>query len=203
MKGPRRITWGLPPAIYCLPLPGLRRSRPTGQRSMFKNYAFIAALLLATFSPFSAHASEPTNIGEFGNWSAYVFDENGGKVCYMAAKPDKSEGKYSKRGDIVALITHRPAEGTKNVFSYMSGYGYKKGSDVTLTVDGKKFTLFTQNDMAWAADASADLTLTEALKKGSKMTVKGVSGKGTETKDSFSLKGSTKAYEAITKACGL
>lgn len=160
--------------------------------------SILSALVFA--SP--ALASEQKEIGTFGVWSAYVFEENGGKVCYMAAKPEKAEGKYSKRGDIVAMITHRPAEGTKNVFSYMSGYGYKKGSDVSLTIDAKKFTLFTQNDMAWAADAGADANIAGAIQKGSKMVVKGVSGKGTETKDSFSLKGSTKAYEAITTACG-
>lgn len=150
-----------------------------------------------------AQASEQKEIGRFGAWAAYVFEENGGNVCYMAAKPSSSEGKYSRRGDVVAMITHRPGEGTKNVFSYMGGYGYKKGSNVELSVDGKKFTLFTQNDMAWAADSAADANLAEALKKGSKMVVKGVSGKGTETKDTFVLKGSTKAYEAISKACGI
>ncbi len=170
---------------------------------MIKYFVVSALVLLASFAPVKASASEPTMIGEFGQWSAYVFEENGGKVCYMAAKPDKSEGKYSKRGEVAALITHRPGEGTKNVFSYMSGYGYKKGSNVDVAVDGKKFSLFTQNDMAWAADAAADTSITEALKKGSKMVVKGISGKGTNTTDTFSLTGSTKAYEAITTACGL
>lgn len=165
---------------------------------------FFAALLLVSFSPIAAHASDPVNIGTFGKWEAYEFEEpGGGKVCYMMAKPDKAVGKYTKRGDIVALITHRPAEGTKNVFSYMAGYSYKKGEDVILTIDGRKFTLFTQNDMAWAADAAADAALANAIQKGSTMIVKGTSGKGTDTKDTFSLKGSTKAYEAITKACGL
>lgn len=172
---------------------------------MKKHPLFIfATLVLCMASPsVQAQASEQKEIGRFGQWAAYVFEENGGNVCYMAAKPDKSEGKYSRRGDVVAMITHRPAEGTKNVFSYMGGYGYKKGSNVELGVDGKKFTLFTQNDMAWAADSAADTSLAAALQKGSKMIVKGVSGKGTETKDTFSLKGTTKAYEAITKACGL
>jgi hypothetical protein len=171
---------------------------------MITRYAFAAALLLISFSPLAALASDPVNLGSFGKWEAYEFEEpGGGKVCYMMAKPDKDEGDYKKRGEIVALITHRPAEGTKNVFSYMSGYSYKKGADVNLTIDGKKFTLFTQNDMAWAADAGADTALTNAIQKGSNMVVKGVSGKGTQTKDTFSLKGSTKAYETITKACGL
>jgi len=163
----------------------------------------FAALTLASLLliPFAAHASEQQEIGRHGAWIAYVFEENGGKVCYMAAKPTKAEGKYAKRGDVVAMITHRPAEGTKDVFSYMAGYGYKKGSDVDMTVDGKKFSLFTQNDMAWAADAGADASIAAAIQKGSKMVVKGVSGRGTETTDTYSLSGSTKAYEAITNAC--
>lgn len=167
-----------------------------------KKLSLLTLLSLSALIP-SAQASEQKEIGTFGVWSAYVFDENGSKVCYMAAKPEKHEGKYSKRGEIVAMITHRPGEGTRNVFSYMSGYGYKKGSDVELSIDGKKFTLFTQNDMAWAADASADAALSEAIKKGSKMVVKGVSGRDTQTKDIYSLKGSNKAYEEISKACGL
>lgn len=163
----------------------------------------LSALFVLALSPFAANASEPKLIDTYGVWAAYAFEENGGKVCYMAAKPDKAEGKYSKRGDIVALITHRPSESTNNVFSYMAGYGYKKGADVTIEVDGKKFTLFTQNDMAWAADAAADASIAAAIQKGSKMVVKGESAKGTKTTDTFSLGGSTKAYEAISKECGL
>jgi hypothetical protein len=175
----------------------------SGFNFMKTNFLTFTAFLAACFFPAFAHASEQKEIGTYGVWTAYEFEENGGKVCYMAAKPEKAEGKYKVRGEVVAMITHRPGEGTKNVFSYMSGYSYKKSSDVDVTIDGKNYTLFTQNDMAWAADAAADNALTAAIQKGSKMVVKGVSGKGTQTKDTFSLKGSTKAYEAISKACGL
>lgn len=165
--------------------------------------SLLAAIGVLCFAGHGALASEQKEIGTFGAWTAYMFEENGANVCYMAARPAKSEGKYSKRGDVVAMITHRPAEGTKNVFSYMAGYGYKKGGDVELSVDGRKFILFTQNDMAWAADASADSSIAEALKKGERMTVKGTSLRGTATTDTFSLKGSTKAFEEISKACGV
>lgn len=164
---------------------------------------FLAILSTAFLISAGAHASEQREIGKFGVWTAYMFEENGGNVCYMAAGPDKHAGNYKKRGEILAMITHRPKEGTRNVFSYMTGYSYKKGSDVDIAIDGRHFTLFTQNDMAWAADAAADSSLAEGIKKGSKMIVKGVSGKGTATTDTFSLKGSTKAHEAISKACGL
>jgi invasion protein IalB len=168
----------------------------------FKTFA-LTGLALAALSPAAATASESTLLSTHGAWSVYSFTENGNKVCYMAATPTKAEGNYSARGKIYALITHRPAEGTKNVFSYITGYSYKDGSEVNLTVGSEKFNLFTQDETAWAADADADIRLTEAIRKGSTMVVKGVSKKGTETTDTYSLSGSGEAYSAISKECGL
>ena len=167
-----------------------------------------AALTLATTAAITAfgataQAQTPTLIGTYGDWSAYSFMEGGNKVCYMVSQPKKAEGNYSQRGDIFALVTHRPAEKTKNVFSYITGYTYKDGSDVTVTVDSTNFTLFTQKDMAWTPDQDSDNRLTEALRKGSKFVVKGTSGRGTLTTDTFSLKGSGNAHDAITKECNM
>ena len=170
---------------------------------MKKLFPHVLASLVLIVAPIAAHADEQVLIGEFGQWKAYEFEENGSKVCYMAANPTSVEPKGAKRGEIVAFITHRPAEGTKNVFTYMTGYGYKTDKDVVVTIDGKKFNLFTQNDMAWAADATADNALAEAIKKGSKMTVEGESARGTKTKDTYSLTGATKAHEAINAKCGV
>lgn len=151
----------------------------------------------------AASASDPQKIGDYGDWSAYSFNENGNKVCYMVSQPKQAKGNYTKRGDVFALVTHRPGEKTKNVFSYITGYTYKKGSDVTVDVNGTKFTLFTQNDMAWTPDETSDNRLTDAIRKGSKMIVKGTSSRGTLTTDTFSLKGSGGAHDAINKACGV
>lgn len=150
-----------------------------------------------------ATAQTPTLIGNYGDWAAYSFTENGSKVCYMVGQPKKAEGNYSKRGDVFALLTHRPAEKTTNVFSYITGYTYKKGSDVTINVNNTKFTLFTQKDMAWTQDQETDNKLKDAIRKGSKMIVKGSSSRGTLTTDTFSLKGSGGAHDAINKACGV
>jgi invasion protein IalB len=149
----------------------------------------------------SAHAGEPRLLGSYGDWAAYVFMEEGNKVCYMASKPTNAEGDYTKRGEVYALLTHRPAEGTKNVFSYITGYDYKPGSDATIQIDDQKYVLFTQDDTAWAPDASTDEKLAEAIQKGSKMEVRGTSSRGTQTMDNFSLKGSSKAYERISDEC--
>lgn len=166
-------------------------------------YITLFIVLVFSFSVSQAHAEDPKLLSEHGVWSAYTFKENGKKVCYMVSKPQKAEGDYTKRGDIFALISHRPAEGSRNVFSYITGYSFKQGSGATVDIDDKEYVLFTQGDTAWAPDAVGDNRLALAIRNGSKMVVNGTSSRGTETTDTFSLKGSSAAYNAITRACGL
>lgn len=170
---------------------------------MMKKTLILSTLLVSFFAMSPAEASGTKRIGTYGDWAAYVFTENGNKVCYMASEPKKAEGDYTKRDDIFAMITHRPAEGTQDVFSYVTGYTYKSGSDVTLKANGQAFTLFTQADTAWAPDSTTDSRIAQAIRKGSKMVVKGTSSRGTLTTDTFSLKGSGDAHDAISDACGV
>lgn len=151
----------------------------------------------------TARAEDPELLGRHGDWMAYKFMENGSKVCYMASQPKTMKGNYSKRGDVFALITHRPSENTKNVFSYITGYSYKPQSEVIVTIGNEDFTLFTDNDRGWTPDDVTDQALTAALRKGAQMIVKGESSRGTKTTDTFSLKGTGAAYDAISKECGI
>lgn len=162
-----------------------------------------SVLMLALACSQSAMAGEPRQIGTYGDWLAYVFMEDNNKVCYMASQPKKAEGNYSSRDEIFVLVTHRPAEGTKNVFSYITGYTYKPGGDATITIDGSRYVLFTQDDTAWAPDAETDNILASKIRSGSKMVVEGTSSRGTLTKDTFSLNGSGAAHDAISKECGV
>lgn len=119
----------------------------------------------------------------------------------MASQPGNAEGDYTKRGDPFALITHRPADNTRNVFSYIAGYPYKAGSETVLKIDDQEFTLFTQDEIAWAPDADTDNKIAEAIQKGSSMVVTGTSSRGTLTTDTYSLKGSSSAYAKISEEC--
>ncbi len=141
-------------------------------------------------------------LGEYGNWRAFAFDENGEKACYIASQPTKDEGDYSKRGKIYAMVTHRPAEKVRDEVSLAAGYTFKAESSVQVTIDSTKFQLFPHQDTAWAPDTAGDQKLVAAMKAGSTMVVQGTSTRGTATKDTYSLSGFTKAYTAAAKACG-
>ena len=142
-------------------------------------------------------------IGDYGDWSAFQFTEDGKVACYMSSEPKKAEGDYKKRGDVYAIVTHRLAEKRIGEVSVVAGYSYQKDSWVDVIIDKQTFQLFTQDDGAWAPDAKTDKALVQGMKKGVSMVVKGTSSRGNLTTDTYSLKGFTKAYGAIDKACGL
>ena len=114
------------------------------------------------------------------------------------AKPWKNPGG---RGDAYAIITDRPADNAKNVFSYIAGYTFKPGAEASVEIDGQKFALFTQGDTAWAPDADTDNKITAAIKAGKVMIAHGVSAKGAKTADTIPLAGSGDAYKKIDDEC--
>ena len=58
-------------------------------------------------------------------------------------------------------------------------------------------------ETAWAPDTTSDQRMVAAMKAGSVMVVQGTSARGTLTKDTYSLKGFTKAHSTISEACGI
>jgi hypothetical protein len=166
-----------------------------------KNFLMLGTAAFGLIST-AVLAGEPRLLKAYGAWDAYAYEEGGSRVCYMAAKPDKDEGAYKARGDIHALITHRPGDGTKNVFTYIAGYTYKPATDASVEIDGQKFALFTKDSMAWALNTETDNQIAEAIRTGSKMIVTGVSSRGTKTVDTFSLNGSSSAHDRISQECG-
>lgn len=161
-------------------------------------YFFLAATV--AFPAFASSA--PTELGEFRDWTAYSYKEGNNTVCYMASTPKKEEGNYKTRGDIYAIVTHRPAEKSFNVVNFVAGYPFKKGSSVVVKIGTTSFNnLFTSGESAWAPDDITDKKLVEAMKRGERMIVEGISSRGTKTKDTYSLSGFSGAYKAISAKC--
>ena len=167
---------------------------------MMKNISLVMCALACSFS---ANAMEaPRHIGDYGDWAAYVYKENGKNVCYMASTPKRDEGRYTQRGDIYAIVTHRPAEKSFDVVNFVAGYNYKSEAKATVKIGKETFNLYTSDDKAWTSTLQDDKKLVNAMKRGERMIVDGVSSRGTATKDTYSLKGFMRAYKAISAKCG-
>ncbi|MGM4920715.1 invasion associated locus B family protein [Tardiphaga sp. 813_E8_N1_3] len=151
----------------------------------------------------AAGGAEPTLVGQFGSWGAYTATPNGKKVCFALAKPASSKTNPANRprDPAYAFISTRPAEKVTNEVSIMIGYQLKPGSESTLEVGGARYAMYTQGDGLWIKNAAEEERMVEALRKAADVTVKGVSAKGTETTDTFSLKGLAQALDRLAQDC--
>jgi hypothetical protein len=151
----------------------------------------------------AAGGAEPTLIGQFGTWGAYTATPNGRKVCFALAKPSSSKTNPPNRprDPAYAFVSTRPAERVVNEVSIMIGYALKPGSESSLEVGGSAYAMYTQGDGLWIKNAAEEEQMVAAMRKSAEVTVKGVSAKGTETTDVFSLKGLSQALDKLAQDC--
>jgi len=160
----------------------------------------LIAAVLTVFASGGTFAAEPDFIGDFGNWSAFTYQADGGKVCYIASKPVSQEGNYQRRGEVYTLVSHRTADKVRGEVSIVAGYDYKEGTGPTAKIGGATFRMFAEGDTAWIDDEREEF-MVQTMKNGLEMVVTGTSSRGTLTTDTYSLSGFTKAMEAIDQAC--
>ncbi len=157
----------------------------------------MKSVYIALVSLFITTAASAQNFdSKHGDWEVYTAS---GSVCYIASTPIKEDGNWSRRGQPYVLVNFK--KGKPDEVNVTSGYPYKPNMDLDVRVDGRKFNLFVDGEHAWAKDSATDKRLVDGFKSGSSVVVKGVSKKGTYSKDTYSLKGSTAAYKRMVALC--
>jgi invasion protein IalB len=161
----------------------------------------------AIFSGAAFGQASPTQgatlLGQYGDWGAYTASPGGKKVCFALAKPSASATNPPNRPRDPAwlFISTRPSEKVKEEVSVIIGYPFKPNADASVEIGGTAFAMYTQNDGAWVKNAAEEARLVDALRKGADVTVKGESGRGTKTTDTFSLKGISQALDRTAQEC--
>ncbi|MFN3723866.1 MAG: invasion associated locus B family protein [Paracoccaceae bacterium] len=171
--------------------------------SIFVRTALGVAMALAASS---TYAQESTNrVATKTDWS--VFTENDPKECWGVSSPKETVNSRGgqpvsvRRGDILLFVTFRPGAGARGEVSFTGGYPFATGSTVKVEIDGQSYDLFADGEWAWPASADADEALLTAMKRGATAVLTGASGRGTQTKDTFSLRGFTAAMQEAETRC--
>ena len=163
-----------------------------------KSFGICFAIFFVLFFSIRLFAEEM--LGVFEKWEAFKINT---EHCLIQSIPIKKTGKYKKRGDTFIQIALEKSSATSGVISIGAGYNYKEGTDVTLSIGGQNFDLFTHQDTidtAWSYTHDEN-NIIKKMRKGTQMIVKGISTRGTNTKDIYSLYGFTAAYKSALKAC--
>jgi invasion protein IalB len=142
-------------------------------------------------------------LGQYGDWGAYTASPAGKKICFAISKPTSSATvpPNRPRNPAYMFIATRPAEKVTNEISIVIGYPFKPSSEATAEVGSTAFALYTQQDGAWIKNAAEEAHMIDAMRGGQTAVVKGASAKGTQSTDTFTLKGLSQALDRTAQEC--
>jgi invasion protein IalB len=153
-----------------------------------------------------AQDQSTNRVAQKTKWSVFV--EDNPTECWSVSAPEETVNSRggrvvaATRSQILLMVFYRPSEGAKGQVAFTGGYPFASGSTVNVNISGNEFEMFTEGEWAWPASASDDAKMVTAMKRGANAVISAVSGRGTATKDTFSLSGFTAAVEDAANRCG-
>jgi invasion protein IalB len=166
----------------------------------------LPSLAWAQAKPPANPTAQATLLGQYGDWGAYTATPGGQKVCFALAKPTSSvdvpPNRRTAANPVYMFISTRPTEKVSNEVSILvTGYVFKPNSEASVTVGGANFPMYTQNDGAWVKNAAEEAKLLDTMRKGADVVIKATTSRGTQTTDTFSLKGIAQAVDRASQEC--
>ena len=174
--------------------------------TMIRTVLSAAAILLAASGAY-AQTQAPSALGTFNDWTAWTFNgsilggDTEGKVCYIYSKPTDQQPGNLNHGDVSFSVSRSQTENIASQANFVTGYPFEENSTVTVDIDGKTFTMFTQGESAWMLNTAEEPDLLGAMRAGRNMTVRAKSRRGNDTTYQFSLSGVTAASDKIVSDC--
>jgi hypothetical protein len=175
----------------------------------WRGFAAVAALAALGAATVAAQTVEE-RVGGHRDWSVYEHGSGAGRVCWVATTPKRWTARRGgsdvtgsvRRGEIYLNVAVRPGQNVRNEVSFIAGYPLRENTAVRVSVGGDRFEMFSQGETAWLENADSDNEVVAAMKAGIDAQIVGVSARGTQTTDTFSLLGFTAALEDAQKLCG-
>ena len=139
------------------------------------------------------------------DWS--VFEDKNAKQCWVVSQPlkyvVKKDGKLVtvRRGDIRLFISYY-SDNPSGVISFTPGFSPDPSYKVAITADSKSFFLAVDGDWAWATP-NGDQEIINAFQRSNTVVITTMSAKGSQTTDTFSLRGYNAAIQEAAARCGV
>jgi hypothetical protein len=154
-------------------------------------------------APAAPGGGQPTLVGQFGDWGAYVANNAGKQICYALAKPSSqaTQPPNRPRDPAYIFVSTRPSENVRNEVSIVIGYPFKPGSEASVDIGQAKYAMYTQADGAWIKNAAEEARMVDTMRRGADLVVSGESGKGTNSTDRYNLRGLSQALDRVAQEC--
>lgn len=168
----------------------------------------LKRIIVSILVLFAATTTAPAQVDLAGHvqthqaWSVFVADTAAGRICFMTSQPENTDPTGVNRDAIYFMLANWPLRGATNEASIIIGYPFEVGSTVSVVIDNDEtFEFFTIDDAAWLSDLGQETDLVVAMQRGITMVVRGRSQRGTDTTDTYSLRGVTDAINRAAQEC--
>ena len=138
----------------------------------------------------------PKAIGTFDDWTAATHQEAGQPVCYAFTRAQSSMPAVAGRGDVILTVTQRVSG--RDAVAIEAGFAYAPNATVTVQADQTGLDFYTHQRAAFARNGHDAVT---AFRAAARAIARSPGPHDATITDTFSLKGFTAAYDAISKAC--
>jgi len=161
--------------------------------------ATLAACAILISSP--VLAQETKVVKAFSAWTLYAHSGSPGDICFITSQPRETKPADVQRERAYFYVSSWTKDGIRGQISVLLGYDLEDQTPITVTVGSRRFKMFAKDDKGFVGDATSELQLLDAMKRGNFMTVTAKTKDGTQTIDTYSLIGATAAVNSLANGC--
>jgi hypothetical protein len=144
----------------------------------------------------ASKTAAPKAIGAFDDWIAATHEEAGQPVCYAFTRAQNSIPAVPGRGAVILTVTQRVSG--RDAVAIEAGFAFAPNATVNVQADQTGLDFYTDKRAAFARNGHEAVT---AFRAAARAVARSPGPHEVTVTDTFSLKGFTAAYEAISKAC--
>lgn len=165
-------------------------------RSFFLSIVAGAAAVIS-----AAAAADPVAVATYRDWSVFVREIDGDKICFAATEANDKSPKSVNHGDVFFLVATWDSGAATEQPSLMTGYTLNPKPEPTLRIGSDKWTMYSSDNEAFIEASSEEERLVRAMRRGADMRISAVSNRGTATSYVISLRGISAALDRVNTEC--
>lgn len=148
-----------------------------------------------------ALAQQPEAKAAFRDWSVFVREVDGDKICFAATEATDKSPKSVNHGDVFFLIATWQSGAAKQQPSLMTGYTLNVKPEPTIRIGSDKWEMYASENEAFIESAAEEDRLIASMRRGADMRIGALSQRGTATSYVISLRGVSAALDRAASEC--
>ena len=166
------------------------------------NFAKFVGGCVAVGALIAPAMAQPQAVSTHRDWSVFVRNVDGDKVCFAATEAKDKSPKSANHGDVFFLVASWKSGVASNQPSFMTGYELADASGPNIRIGSDRWKMYASDKEGFIEAAKDEDRLIKAMKRGADMRISATSKRtGLLTSYVISLRGVTAAINRAEAEC--